>query len=106
LANLLVDELTLITAGTASMARQAQRQYVARFTEYIYSIVVESMDSPWWRRWRRARRVVESRDADRRALLEYYWWLQIVMAREAGALPAWEGIRIVQKPMESIPEGT
>jgi hypothetical protein len=29
-------------------------------------------------------------------MIDLYWWTQIVMAREEGQLPAWEGIRIVK----------
>jgi hypothetical protein len=31
-----------------------------------------------------------------------YLWLQIVMAREKGNLPAWEGIRIVRERLPAI----
>src|SRR5262249_39243038 len=101
LANLLADELALITARTRSKARQTRPQYAAQFIGYVYPAVIETTSPPWWRRWWRVSRVAESRNTKQRALLEYYWWLQIIMAREAGALSAWEGIRIVRKPMES-----
>ena len=31
---------------------------------------------------------------------EAYWWLQTVMAREEGKLPAWEGIQIVREQVQ------
>jgi energy-coupling factor transporter ATP-binding protein EcfA2 len=102
LANLLADKLALNNARTASNARRMQRQHVARLAEYLYLLMAESTAFPWWRSWWRVSRVVVSRDTDQQAMLETYWWLQIVMAREAGALPAWEGIRIVRKPTESM----
>ncbi|HEV7892302.1 MAG TPA: NACHT domain-containing protein [Pyrinomonadaceae bacterium] len=35
--------------------------------------------------------------ASEQAALELYWWLQIVIARSDGKLPAWEGIRVVRE---------
>jgi len=38
-----------------------------------------------------------STSMDQQMILETYWWLKITMLREAGELPAWEGIRIVRE---------
>jgi outer membrane protein assembly factor BamD (BamD/ComL family) len=35
--------------------------------------------------------------AHQKAVLEFYWWLRIIDAREFDELPAWEGIRIVRE---------
>jgi hypothetical protein len=37
---------------------------------------------------------------ERQIVQEAYWWLQLVLAREAGELPAWEGIRLVRERRE------
>lgn len=36
-----------------------------------------------------------------RSILELYWWLQIIIAREEDKLPAWEGIRVVYELRDS-----
>jgi len=51
-------------------------------------------------RWLPQRKRISNYAADRQAILEVYWWLQIVEAREKGQLPAWEGIRIVRERKE------
>jgi len=39
-----------------------------------------------------------SQDEDiKQAALHYYWFLQVIQAREEGKLPAWEGIRLVRE---------
>jgi hypothetical protein len=34
---------------------------------------------------------------EKQAMLEAAWWLYIMLEREAGRLPAWEGLRVVRE---------
>jgi hypothetical protein len=81
LGNLLVDLLTAATARTATEVSKAQWRYVSRIAEYSY-VGFGKM------------KYAEGRQ---QAMLDFYWWLQILMARADGKLPAWEGIRIVRE---------
>ena len=63
----------------------AQRRYLARMAEYLF------YDIP-------------PVDAQRKqAVLEFYAWLQLSIARSAGTLLPFEGIRLVREPVG--PEG-
>lgn len=39
--------------------------------------------------------------AHQKAVLEFYWWLRIIDAREFDELPAWEGIRVVREASDA-----
>ncbi|MDM8557693.1 NACHT domain-containing protein [Candidatus Parabeggiatoa sp. HSG14] len=98
LGTLLYEILSCVTATTDLKARQAWRQYMARIAEYswIGYNELEQLEKPfWWKRWLFRRKVDYTEDKE--AVLNLYWWLQVVMAREKGELPAWEGIRIVRE---------
>ena len=90
--------LACFQAETPSALRQTGRQYVTHLLEYIwvgYERLSRSPEPPWYLRWL-SRRSNLYNPRERQAVLELYWWLHIVMAREQGTLPAWEGIRIVR----------
>ncbi len=96
----LLHELLVCATATTSAkmeARQAWRQYIARIAEYIWIGYneQEKLESPWERYLFRRRKSDYSED--KQAILNLYWWLQIVIARKEGKLPAWEGIRIVRE---------
>jgi hypothetical protein len=86
------------TATTPLKGRQAWRQYLAKFTEYnwIGYHELEEHKRSWWQRWPLRRRRNDYSD-EKQALLNFYWWLQIVIERQKGELPVWEGIRIVRE---------
>jgi hypothetical protein len=59
---------------------------------------LEKLNRPsLWKRLLGRRGVLESLADSKQTAFKLYWWLQIVQAREAGTLPAWEGIRIVRE---------
>jgi Predicted NTPase (NACHT family) len=95
---LLSNLLAAAGAETSLAVRQAYRRYVLQLMEYAYLGYeeLEKLDRPaLGKRFSRRRRVSESLPEFKQIVLELYWWLQIVQAREEGKLPAWEGIRIV-----------
>jgi energy-coupling factor transporter ATP-binding protein EcfA2 len=87
------------TATTPLKARQAWRKYSAKIAEYAwigYNELEKQKDNrPSWQRWLSRRRF--DYNEEKPDILNLYWWLQLVMAREEGKLPAWEGIRIVRE---------
>ena len=97
---LLYKLLTCATATTALEARQAWRHYLVSLTEYAvlgYDKLENKTDNrPWWKRWFSRLRQSDFAE-DKQDILNLQEWLKIVMAREAGKLPAWEGIRIVRE---------
>jgi hypothetical protein len=98
-ATLIYDLITCIQAETTLTLRQAERQYAAHLAEYTwigYGQLPRNDTRPWYLRWLR-RGAAPQYAEDRQDVLELYWCLQIVMAREAGQLPAWEGIRVVRE---------
>ena len=99
LATLLYFLLECATATTPLKARQAWRKYLAKLTKYTwigYNEWEEQKDQRfWWQFWRPRRRIDDNQD--KQVILNIYWWLKIIMAREKGQLPAWEGIRIVRE---------
>jgi hypothetical protein len=54
-------------------------------------------ERPWWKPWRRFRRSIYNTEKLKQDVLDLYWSLRLVQAREAGKLPAWEGIRLVRE---------
>jgi energy-coupling factor transporter ATP-binding protein EcfA2 len=99
LGTLLYILLDCATAITPLKARQALRKYLTKLAEYTwigYNELEKQKDNrSWWQRWFSRRQI--DYNEDRQALLNLYWWLQLVIAREEGQLPAWEGIRIVRE---------
>lgn len=104
LTQLLNDILAAATAQTELAVRQTQRKYAVHMLEYAY-VGIRVKQSPdhvaWWQRLLYVHK--EEDDAQPKPeqdrlemdVSELYWWLQVIMARENGSLPAWEGIRIV-----------
>ncbi len=83
-ATLLIDLITVAKAAKANRFfewRRAYRQYAAHLAEYAYI---------GYKEWNTQKYAEEMQ-----IMVDLYWWAQIVMAREEGKLPAWEGIRIV-----------
>jgi hypothetical protein len=98
--HLLKAILEIATAADFVAQRQALRHYIALLLLYAWLgyEILEEEEKPrqWWRRWR-PRRKKQDYTAEKDAVLVGYIWLQIVMQREEGRLPAWEGIRIVRE---------
>jgi hypothetical protein len=62
-----------------------------------YEMLEEERGSrQWWRRWWPRQKHTDY-TAEKDAVLVGYIWLEIVMQREEGTLPAWEGIRLVRE---------
>ncbi|MBV9927629.1 MAG: NACHT domain-containing protein [Acidobacteria bacterium] len=99
-AHLIRDIAAAVAAKVKIDRRRAQRQYVARILEYAYSGYQEKFYqfSPSVQPAAPAfptRKPV--RELTVEEVLEIFWWITIVVAREEGRLPAWDGIRIVRE---------
>ena len=79
---LLIDLIHCQTATTPSGIRQAFRKYAIHLLEYA---------------WIGLNELEKTKEQN---ILENYWRLKIIEAREAGELPAWEGIRLVRVTAE------
>ncbi len=94
------DALAAAGADSVLAARQSQRNYLALFLEKAY-LELEKMEElnviSVLQRALRRRKQSHQPISIRKEVLRLYWWLQIVMARERGILPCWEGIRIVRE---------
>jgi len=94
---LLLDSATAIKP---LKARQAWKKYTAKLAECYNELEKQKNNRPWWQRWLSRRRIdynKNKQNEDKQAILNLYWWLKFIMAREEGKLPAWEGIRIVRE---------
>ena len=96
--NLLKILLELLMAKDFSTQRVAWRHYASYLAEYAvigYDMLEQEGKQfiPWWQRWFKKR---PNYSDEKQFMAELYAWLQIVIAREKGELPAWEGIRIVR----------
>ena len=81
---ILNDTLDRVNGGIGWLVRHAERTYVAQVISERYLGGLEQ----------KAQRYNKNRQ---REMLALFCWVKIVMAREAEALPAWEGVRIVQE---------
>jgi hypothetical protein len=62
-----------------------------------YEMLEEERGSrQWWQRWWPRQKQTDYAE-EKDAVLVGYIWLEIVMQREEGTLPAWEGIRLVRE---------
>jgi hypothetical protein len=99
-AALLLTLLEVLRATSGAAQRWAWRRYTALVLLYAWIgyEMAEKEKEPrqWWQRWR-ARRPKVDYTSEKEAVLVAYIWLAIVMWREQGDLPAWEGIRIVRE---------
>lgn len=86
LAGIISELLTCATAETFLEARQAWRQYLVILTEYILS------DD---------HHLHYNLSCDKEKLLTLKEWLEMIIKREKGELPALEGIRIVRERKNS-----
>lgn len=101
---LLSDTLAAVNANTPLTIRRAQWRYTIRLLAYTYLGLEKwrGLAAPsGWRRLLRRRKGGDAIEEAQQATLELYWWLQIVLAREEGKLPAWEGIRIVRESVQA-----
>ena len=93
-------------ANDKAKARQVLRKTFAEFLKgtYIDSSETQKPRLLLWQLPSPLRNVFDSIREDLKKREEWayeaYWWLQIVMAREEGKLPAWEGIQIVREQVQ------
>jgi len=101
LGSLLYEQLTYeAESKNESEKQQAWRQYIAILTECVligYDKLEKEEDNRFWWKHLSHRRIDFSKD--KQAILNFQEWLKMVIAREEGKLPAWEGIRIVQEQL-------
>jgi hypothetical protein len=108
LCNLLKNLIKIQVAHDMVSYRQAWREYAIHLTEYVYygfdelKQIVDSYEVklPLWERLEPIMKITNYRmcEDQKAEIFDLHWWLQIVKAREAGQLPAWEGIRLVREP--------
>jgi len=103
----LIDLIHCQTATTTLEIRQAIRKYAIHLLEYarrgLNELEKEGIVIPlWWQFWKRPSPKVAKTDylEKEQKILELYWQLKIIEAREDGELPAWEGIRLVRVTAE------
>jgi hypothetical protein len=97
--------LDIAVAPTAREAWLCQRKYAAKVLEYVYvgGGGGVSVKGGLLRSWRRSLFRQTREDRFQRDVLALFWWLRITNARMEGALPAWEGIRVVREvPSETV----
>lgn len=83
--NVMMEIVDAVGCQSILDVQQAQRRYLSRMAEYLFYDIPPA-------------------DAQhKQAVLEYYAWLQLTMARSAGTLLPFEGIRLVREPVG--PEG-
>jgi len=76
-----------------------QRKFFEQITKYIYRGYDQNLQLSWWDKLLYPGRIskrIEERRQRKQMILQLHWWLVITTARQAGQLPAWEGIRIVR----------
>lgn len=92
----LLDELLAHATATNSMSlRQALRKYAALVAEMIFNHYNELEQQHSQHFW--SRRHQSDYHRKKKLILNLHWWLRVVIAREEGQLPAWEGIRLVRE---------
>lgn len=91
LSILLSNILSILLAPTPELARQAWRKYLSELLVSAYEGYNSLRSSAFL--WKRSVTLQQN------AVLQFYWWLQIIIAREEGKLPAWEGIRVVREQL-------
>lgn len=92
-----------LTAETLATVWHARRWYAALLLAYVWIGYrerdrVETLQPGWIpHRPSAANQEQGKYEEERQTVLNVYWWLVIVLAREAGKLPAWEGLRVVRE---------
>lgn len=96
---LLLNDLDAIVLAETTVSRQAKQKYIVRILEYVHMSYKGFMENNHTLQARQGKlsKLVDDIERLEPAFLKLYWWLQIVIAREEGKLPAWEGIRIVRE---------
>jgi hypothetical protein len=93
-------ELISVSQNHFLGVRQAGQQYLLSLTEYTllgYDELKNKKDNrPWWKASLSRRHKIDF-SKEKQVFLDFKEWLKIVMAREAGTLTAYEGIRIVRE---------
>jgi energy-coupling factor transporter ATP-binding protein EcfA2 len=98
-AKLLSDALNMANADKFVEFRHARRNCAIRLLEFAYDELqlLEKRKRPWWKLGDQFRRSMDNKKELKKKILDLYWFLRMVQAREAGKLPAWEGIRLVRE---------
>jgi energy-coupling factor transporter ATP-binding protein EcfA2 len=93
--DLLTNLLTVLMATTTLQQQLAWQQYNLGLIDGSLNDIDRLMT--FYIRWLKRE---TSYHKEKRTLSNLYRWLQIVIAREEGKLPAWEGIRVVREREE------
>jgi hypothetical protein len=98
LAHVLQEIVVAARAESYELAKERQRRYVLLLLEYIY-VNCKRLKDEAPATVRQAKSTAEAAYFAVRSeeVLPVYWWLQITSARQAGRVPAWEGLRLVRE---------
>jgi energy-coupling factor transporter ATP-binding protein EcfA2 len=98
LGALLSDLTACVTATHSQELRQAWRKYTARVAETLWR-GYDKLEQHYYARSGLQRLLYRRPNygQEKKFMLNLHRWLRIVVAREEGQLPAWEGIRIVRE---------
>lgn len=97
--DLVGDLLSVLDARTPAEVLKAERRYVLRILEYAligYGGVSGGQSKSRFLNWFQYRNRVKALRDQQRAMLDLYWWLQIIVGRAEGKKLQWDGIRIVR----------
>lgn len=101
LRRIIINLLNIALTQTPVEMRIAQRKYRLHLLESAYRgyEMLSKKSAPFWKRLLRLNRSKYVNEQE--SVMLAWWWQRIVLAREEGELPAWEGIRIVREQMTS-----
>jgi energy-coupling factor transporter ATP-binding protein EcfA2 len=92
---ILLDNLLAFALAIHSLSlRQALRKYTVELTQAVWTRLNELEQQQKPSLWQRYPTLYAK---EKKIILNLHWWLRVVIAREEGQLPAWEGIRLVRE---------
>lgn len=98
---LLAHLIDYLSSKTQKARRRALLHYAAHLTRYAWLASHDSRphkSPPWYRRHLlRPSIKSELNGRNSRMVLNLHLWLHMIIARQAGTLPAWEGLRLVRQ---------
>jgi hypothetical protein len=96
-----MDVLDMAEAETFVEFRQSNRNCAIRLLEFNFDVLQFVIKKTRRLMMRllggETRRLRDNTEMLKQDILDMYWSLRLVQAREAGQLPAWEGIRLVRE---------
>lgn len=95
---LLLEAVNMAIARTFVDVRQVSRNFAASLFELVYDVLqLQEKKELLSKLWGWLRRSTAKSEKLKEDVINLYWFLRVVQAREARKLPAWEGIRLVRE---------